>query len=165
MCSPRHQPAVAQAEAIAVDALHAPDIGRPVPGDRYVLIGPDIAGHARCPEELIAERAVDELVQIRQVLQELPAGVEGRRDKLDQAFRIVGRDVAIGKRRAERLRMPGLRDVPLLVDAQALLLDALAAADEHAALPGVHEGRDRLIVSTTQRGSWHGMTSPVKRLV
>ena len=84
--------------------------------------------HRRRPQQLVAQVLVDELVQVEQVLQQLPARAEGRRDQLDQRLGIVRGDVFVGERRAERARMRRLRDAPVGRDAQRFLLDALAAA-------------------------------------
>ena len=42
--------------------------------------------------------AIDELVQVAQVLQQLPALRERRRNQLDQRLRVVSRDVLVGQR-------------------------------------------------------------------
>jgi len=59
-----------------------------------------------------AEVPIDELVQVQQVLQQLPAVGEGRGDQLDQRFGVIGGDVLVGERRAERDRMWSVREVP-----------------------------------------------------
>ena len=53
----------------------------------------DLAGHAGGPEQLIAQVAIDELVQVQQVLQQRPVIGKRRGDQLDQRFGIVGGDV------------------------------------------------------------------------
>ena len=56
------------------------------------------------PQQLVAQVLVDELVQVEQVLQQLPARAERRRDQLDQRLGIVGGDVLVGERRTQRAR-------------------------------------------------------------
>ena len=50
---------------------------------------------------------VDELMDVAEVLQQLPALVERRSDQLDQRLGEIGGDVLIGERRAERRRVRG----------------------------------------------------------
>src|SRR5580698_3881931 len=83
--------------------------------------------------------AVHELVDIAQILQQFPGFAERRRDQLDQRFGEIGGDVFIGQRRAQRLGMPRLNDVPRGRDAQRLFFNALAAAAQDAPFAGIDE--------------------------
>ena len=71
---------------------------------RDLLVALDRARHARRPQELVAEVAVDELVQVEQVLQQLPARRERGRDELDERLGVVGRDVLVRERGARARR-------------------------------------------------------------
>src|SRR5581483_10610225 len=122
-----HHAPVTQPEAAAVYRLHHPDVRAAVVGDRDVFVTRDRARHAGRPQQLAAQVAVDELVQVEKVLQQLPRGREGGGDELDQSLGIVGRDVLAGQRRAERVRVGRLHETSLRRDAQRLLLQALAA--------------------------------------
>ena len=134
-----HHAAVAESEADAIHVLHAADIRTAVVRDRDLGVAAEHAGHARDPEQLVAELPIDELVDVAEVLLEFPGPVERRCHELDQGFRVVGRDVRMGQRRAERARMRRLRDMPLRRDPERLPLDALQAAREHALLARVHQ--------------------------
>ena len=108
-------------------------------GNRVVAL--DGARHARRPQQLVVEVAVDELVQVQQVLQQLPALRERRRDELDERFGEIRGDVLVRQRRAERgagARCCASRAVRR--DAQRLLLYALAPALQDLRLAAVDEG-------------------------
>ena len=67
-----HHAAVAQAEPDAIDVLHAADVRAAVVRDRDLGVAAEHAGHARDPQQLVAELAVDELVDVAEVLLEFP---------------------------------------------------------------------------------------------
>ena len=112
----------------AIHGLHAADVRSAELRDRNARVAIDDGRHRRRPEQFVAQVLVDELVQVEQVLQQLPAGAEGRRDELDQRLGIVRGDVLVGERGAQRARMRRLRDAAVGRDAQRFLFDALAAA-------------------------------------
>ena len=87
-------------------------------GDGNVLIALDGAGHAGGPQQLIAQVAVNELVQVQQVLQQLPAAGKCRRHQLNQRFGKVRRDVYIRQRRAQVARVRGRCEHPVGAHAQ-----------------------------------------------
>src|SRR5690606_644349 len=120
-----HHAAVSITEAASIHLFHAADVGASVASDRNALLAFEYAGHARGPQQLRAEMAVDELMQIAQILQQLPGLGKRGRDELDQRFGIVGRDVLVSQRRTERRRMRALLDPALRRDPQRLFLDAL----------------------------------------
>ena len=150
-----HHPPVAQAKPEPVDVLHPADVRGPVFGDRDVRVLVDRAGHAGRPQELVAELAVDELVDLAEVLLQLPGARERRRHELDQGFGVVGRDVRVGQGRAERRRMGRLRDPAVGPDPERLPFDALEAPGQDAALAGVHEARQAAFEASVQAGSGH----------
>ena len=115
--------------------------------------------HRRGPQQFIAQVLVDELVQVEQVLQQLPRGAEGGRHQLDQRLGIVGGDVLVGERRAQRPRMRRLRDAPVGGDAQRLLFDALAAALDDLGLAAVDQRRQGLFELAVDGGSHAGPAS------
>ena len=84
---------------------------------------------------------IDKLMQVEQVLQQFPAGGEGRRDKLNQRLGIVGRDVLVRERGTERTRVRRDRDVPVGRDAQRLALQPTAAAGQQLLLAAVTQRR------------------------
>ena len=102
---------------------------------------------------------VDELVQVEQVLQQLPGSAEGRRDQLDQRLGIVGGDVFVGERRAEGARMRRLRDTPVGRHAQRLLFDALAAALDDFGLAAIDQRRQGLFELAVDGGTHAGRAS------
>ena len=108
-----HAPAVAVAEAHAVDALGAADVGGAVAADRDGLVGGQAAGHARHPQHLagIAQRAVDELVDLRRAPPGRPRtlGVHAG-DELELRLAEIGGDVRVRERRAERRRVRRQRE-------------------------------------------------------
>ena len=88
-----------------VDGLHAPDVRCAELRQRNAGIAVDTARHAGRPQQLLAQVLVDELVDVAQVLQQLPGLAERRGHQLDQRLGEIGGDVFVGERRAERLRV------------------------------------------------------------
>ncbi len=126
-----HAAAVAMRQPVAVDGLHAPDVGAAVPCQRDQVIGRQLARHARAPEQLVAELPVDSLVQLGQLLQAgLDAGVHAG-DQLELGLAEVRGDVRVRKRGAEPGRMRRGRERAIGIDAQAFLFDAAQEALEH----------------------------------
>jgi hypothetical protein len=130
-----HAPPVAVAQAHAVDALGAPDVGAAVAAQRDGLVGGQHARHARHPQHLAAglllgQHAVHELVHFLQLVQAGLHRAVGAGDQLELRFAVVGGDAAVREGRAQRRRMGGERKPSRGQDAQALLLDAAAHARE-----------------------------------
>ena len=122
-----HDAPVAQAESAPVDVLHAGHVRGPVLRDRNALITVDRARHAGCPEQLVADVAIDELVQVAEELGEFPGLRKGGRHQLDQRLGVVGGDVVVRERRPEGSRVWRPRDTPLWRHPERFLLDALQA--------------------------------------
>ena len=110
--------------------------------------------HSRTPTEsphmahdmLVVHLVVNELLQVAEVLRQLPGFRERRRDELDQCLGAVRGDVLVGQRRPRGPGSPGLRNQAPGRDPEGLLLDALEAALERAdALTG--GCRFRLLIS------------------
>ncbi len=76
-----------------------------VVGDRDLVVRRQIARHARRPEQLAVEAPLHERVHVAEELQRLPLRALRRRHELGQRFGIVGGDVRVSQRRAERARM------------------------------------------------------------
>src|SRR5439155_17386140 len=94
-----HAPAVAVREPDAVYGLRAADVRFPVARDRdRVLVG-QAAGHARAPQQLVADPAHDELVDAFYLLQARGYLGVNSSDQLDQRFAEVGGDVRVLERR------------------------------------------------------------------
>ena len=147
-----HHPSVAQAEAATVDGLHPADVRRTVLGDRDAGVAGDGTRHARRPQQLVADVAVDELVQVAEVLGEFPGFGEGRRDQLDQRLGVVGGQVLVGERRAQGLGVGRRGDPALRGDPEGLLLDALQSALEGGGRPAIHEGAQASVEGAVE---WH----------
>jgi hypothetical protein len=134
-----HHPPVTQPEPAPVDRLHRSHVGGAELGDGNVLIALDRTGHAGRPQQLVTQVTVDELMQIEQVLQQLPAGRESRRHQLDQRLGIIRRDVNIGECRAQGPRVGGGCQRAIGTHAQRFLLDTLAATLQDLRLTVVDE--------------------------
>jgi len=86
------------------------------------------ARHAGRPKQFITNAFVSELVNLAKFAQRFPGVGESRGHKLEQRFREIGRNVAIGQCRAQRARMRRVREMTVLAHAQRLFLDAFQAA-------------------------------------
>src|SRR6476620_1317838 len=62
-------PAVAVREAEAIHGLRASDVGGAIAADREQVVRRQVARHARAPQDLLADRPVDDLVDVRELLQ------------------------------------------------------------------------------------------------
>src|ERR1019366_8582658 len=127
---------------MAVNGFHAPDIRRAELRQGYVRIALDRAGHTRCPQQLVIQMPVNELMDIAQILQQLPTLEEWRGYQLDQGFGKIRRDVIVGERRTQRKRMPRLDDFAGRRNTQRFFLDALAAPAQHGSFAGIDEPRE-----------------------
>jgi hypothetical protein len=105
-----HDAAIAYAEAMAVNGFHPPHVRGTELRQGNVGVAADPARHARRPQQFVAQVAIHELVDVAQVLQQLPGLAERRRDQLDQRFGEIRRDVFIGEGRAQIERMRSLDD-------------------------------------------------------
>ncbi len=150
-----HHAAVAPAEAAAIGLLHASYVRAAITRDRNTRIAVDDARHAGGPQQLLAKMAIDELMQIAQVLQQLPRLAECRRHQLDQRFGVIRRDVLVRERGAELARMLALLDVTVERDAQRFLLDALQSALQDARLARVDERREPPLELAIDAGAAH----------
>ena len=105
-----HDASVTHPEAMAIDCFHPPDIGIAELREGNAGIAVDGAGHAGGPQQLIIEVAVHELMDVAQILQQLPGLAERRSDQFDQRLGEIRGDMFVGERRAQCLRMAGLCD-------------------------------------------------------
>jgi hypothetical protein len=125
-----HAPAVAVREPHAVDGLRAADVGAAVAAQRNLVVGRQLARHARAPEDLVAiplrQRAVDHLVDEGELLQHRVDARARPGDELKLTLAEIRGDVRMRERRAERGRMRRGRERSVGTRAQALLLDAAA---------------------------------------
>ena len=128
-----HAPAVAVREARAIDGLGTADVGGPVAADGNRSLRRKLAGHARAPQQLIADRPIDDLVNFRDFRDaRIGAGVYAG-NELELRLAEVGRDVRVLERRAERCRMRSRRERSVGPHAQALLFDSAPKLVEHVA--------------------------------
>ena len=160
-----HRAPVAVAEPAAVDRLHLPRVRRAVVRDRDLAVRIERAGHARGPEQLAVEPAMRERVQVAEKLQRLPVALLRRGDELGQRLGVVGGEIGMSQRRAERTRMGPMREVAALVGAQALLLDAAQPPPHERRVAGLAEpveARRELVArrmhSVLRAGSGHRAT-------
>jgi len=137
-----HDASVADAQAVTIDGLHSPDVGAAELRQRNAGIAVDRAGHAGCPQQLVIQVPVHELMNVAQILQEFPRFAEWRRDQFDQGFGEIGRDVLVGQRRSQRLGMACVDDFAVDRHAQGFLLDALAPAAQYRPLAGIKQARE-----------------------
>src|SRR5207302_8551528 len=121
-----HAPAVAVREAEAVHGLRAADVRGAVAPDRDLVVRREVGRHARAPQDLLADVAVDDLVDPGELLQARVDAVVHSGDQLELRLAEVGGDVRVRERRAERRRVRRLRQRAVGTHAQALLLDAAA---------------------------------------
>ena len=119
-----HQAAVAVAKTVAVDFFHPRHIGAAVLGHRNAVVTIDNAGHAGGPQQLVAEFAVGEAVDVGQGLQAVfDAGVH-RGNEFQQRLGIIGGDGGVGQRRTQSGRVRGLYQPSLRGDAQTFLFQS-----------------------------------------
>ncbi len=95
-----------------------------------VVVG-QLAGHARAPDQLVAEAPVDHLVQLRELRQASLDAVVHARDELELGLAEVRGDARVRERRAEPWRMRRFGQGPIGTDAKALLLEAAQQPPEH----------------------------------
>ncbi len=158
-----HAAPVAMRQAHAIDALGAADIRRPVAPDRDRIVGGKPARHARRPQELVADGAIDRLVDLDELGQaRLRIGMDAG-DQLDLRFAEVGGHQRMRQRRAERRGMRRRRQRTVGPHAQAFLLDAPAQVGERLRCKRVEalmQQRRRIGEQRLAPEKWGGPTSP-----
>jgi hypothetical protein len=127
---------------VAINGFHATDVRGTELGQRNAGFALDCARHARGPEQFITQVTVDELVNVAEVLQQLPSLTERRRHEFDERFRKVRRDVFVGERSAQGDGVRRLNDCAIRRHSQGFLLDPLSAAPQYPSFAGVDEPRD-----------------------
>ena len=118
-----HQAAVAVLQALAIEGLHAPDVGAAVLGQANALLVADEAGHGERPDPLIPQVVNGVTVDVAKLLDQALDGVGRRGDELQQALGVVGGDVGMGQRRPQASGVIGLGQGPFGGDAQTFTLD------------------------------------------
>ncbi|MNS30509.1 hypothetical protein D3C72_625440 [compost metagenome] len=118
-----HQAAVAVLQALAIEGLHAPDVGAAVLGQANALLVADEAGHGEGPDPLIPQVVNGVTVDVAKLLDQALDGVGRRGDELQQALGVVGGDVGMGQRRPQASGVIGLGQGPFGGDAQTFTLD------------------------------------------
>src|SRR5262249_33910750 len=125
-----HARAVAMRKTDAVHGLEASAVRAAVLADRDPVVRGEAARHACGPQDLVADAAVDELMDLGQLV---AAGLGARvhaGDELDLRLAEIGGDVWMGERRAERRRVRRHRERAARRRSQTLLLDAAAQVRE-----------------------------------
>ena len=149
-----HHSPVAMAEP---DAVHVPEhsgIGASVAGDGDRLVARDLAGHARRPEQLVADVAGHEAMETAEIARDLGPVVERRRHELEQRLGVVRGEPRVGERGAEGKGVRGRRELPAGTRPQALLLHPLEAGPQHIARP--REALDATVKRVVQRPGPYG---------
>ena len=113
-----HHPPIAMPQSLAVGFLHLRDVGAPETRDGDAGIAFENAGHARCPQQFVAQMAIHELMKVTEVLEQLPGLAERRSHQFDQRFGIVCRDDFVGQRGSHRLGVSSLGDLAIGRDPQ-----------------------------------------------
>ena len=96
-----HDAPIAQPQPMTVDGLHPADVRGSELREGNAVVAGEGARHAGSPQEFIAEVPIDELVDVAQILQQLPRLAERRGNQLDQRLGEIGCNVLIGERRAQ----------------------------------------------------------------
>ena len=102
-----HDASVAHPQAVPIDGLHAADVRAAELRERNARIALESAGHAGRPQQFVVQMAIHELMDIAQILQQLPGLAERRSDQLDQRLGKIRGDVLVGERSAESGRDAG----------------------------------------------------------
>ena len=126
-----HPPAVAMRKTHAVDALGAADVGRAVAADRDRIVRRKSAWHARAPEQLVADRTMDHLVNLGQLVEASLRAAMHAGDELELRFAEVGGDARMGERRAKLRRMARGRQHAVGPHPQSLFFDSAAQTRQH----------------------------------
>src|SRR6202051_452723 len=92
-----HDASVPHSQAMPVNRLHPPYVGRSELRQGYAGVALDLAGHAGCPKQFLTQMTVDELMDVAKILQQFPALEERRSHQLDQRFGEIGGDVVVGE--------------------------------------------------------------------
>ena len=122
-----HGLAVTQGQALAINVLELPDIGRAVVGNRNVFLGRQRARHRGAPQVFAAELGVGKAMDLVQAAQGIGRVWQGGSDELQQRFRVVGGDLFVGQRGAQGFGVRRLCQAAFAGDAQAFALDAVQA--------------------------------------
>ena len=133
-----HAPAVAMRKTHPVDILGATDVGGTVAAERDGIVRRKAARHARAPEQFVADRAIDRLVNCGEVVEAGLRAAMHPGDELELRLAEVGGYARVGERRAEprRMRRGGQRAVG--PHAQALLFDAASKTRQHGRWERAH---------------------------
>ena len=144
-----HAPAVAMRQAHAIHGLHPADVGAPEAADGNRFVSRQSTGHARGPQQLIADGSEDDLVDLGQLPGAILRADLNAGDELELRLAEIGRDVRVLERGAERRRMRRRRQRPVRPHPQALFLDPAAKRLQHLA-------RQRLQALAAMGGSYGG---------
>ena len=128
-----HAPPVAVREPHPVHRLHPADVGRAEAADRNLVLRRQSTRHARSPQELVADRPIDCLVDLGELLHaRLGVGVHPS-DELRLRFAEVGGDARVLQSRAQRRRMRRGGERAVGPHPQAFLFDAALQRPQHLA--------------------------------
>ena len=132
-----HATAIPVAQPHAVDTLGAPHVGRPIAPNRNGLVGGQPARHAGGPHHFIATglaRLVEHtgrvLVHLRQLGQTGIHTAVHPGDQLQLRLAVVGGDVGMGERTAQRGRVRRQGELAVGLGAQAFFFEAAFLATQ-----------------------------------
>ena len=149
-CDGLHQPAVTQAQALAVDLFEPGFVGAAIVGQRNVAVVAHQAGHRPSPEGFAAQLRYGVAVNVAQELQRMCRVRAGWCDEFDQRLGVVGGDPRVREFGAQRARMGRLRQMAVGVDAQAFLLITALDAAQNLGLAPAGELPDGIATSELQ---------------
>ena len=129
-----HAAPIAQRQTAPVHVLEHADMRLAVPGDRYLLVGRQFAGHGLAPQQFVAQVLVGKAVDGVELVQRGGDIGLGRGDEFQQRFGIVGGNLRVRQRRAQGQRMRRLCQHPLGRDAQGFALHAAQALAQKVAV-------------------------------
>ena len=152
-----HAATVAVPQAHAVHAFGAPHVGAAKARNRNGFVNRQPARHAGRPQPLLPlrrQRAVHELVDFGQLSQASADGGVRPGNQLNLRFAVIGGDVRVRQRRAQRHRMRRQRQVARRLHAQALFFNTPADAGKGLRTEGVLQGTHEMGARGRLWGPW-----------
>ena len=135
-----HAPSIAVAQPHAVDTLGASHVAGTVAAQRNGFVGGQAAGHAGGPQHFVtgrAQAACGELVHFAQLVQTGAHAVVHARDQFQLGLAVIGGDVGVRERTAQRGRVRREGQFAIGLGAQAFFFQATAHAAQALAREGV----------------------------
>src|SRR4029453_17730276 len=118
-----HPPAVAMRESGPIHGLRPANIGATVAADWNGIVHGQAARHARAPQHLVADRAVNELVDLGELLETPLRTLVHAGDELELRLAEISCDGGMGERRPQEHWVRRGGEPAVRPHAQALLFD------------------------------------------